>query len=150
MKLEKEIQQSKSFSSEYHKVTINILYTYSWLNSIHLKVFKPHGISTQQYNVLRILRGQLPKPASISLIQDRMIDKMSNASRLVDKLNLKNLVERKKCDIDGRQVDVIITKKGLELIDIIEEYIDAAEVNLKTITIKQAKELNRILDKLRG
>ena len=149
MELEKEIKQNKSFSSEYQKLAVNIMFTSSWLNSKQSKIFKPFGISPQQYNILRILRGQLPNPASVSLLQDRMIDKMSNASRLVDKLKLKKLVERKECKIDRRQVDIIITQRGLELLREIGKAVEVSESDFKTISIAEAKELNRILDKLR-
>ena len=150
MEIEKEIKQNKSFTSEYQKLTVNILFTSTWLGTKHNKMFKPYGISTQQYNILRILRGQLPNPASVSLLQDRMLDKMSNASRLVDKLKLKKLVERKECKADRRQVDIIITEKGLELLKTINKDVETAENEFKTITLAEAKELNRILDKLRN
>lgn len=150
MEIEKEIKQNKSFVNEYQKLTVNILFTSSWLGAKHTKMFRPYGISSQQYNILRILRGQLPNPASVSLLQDRMLDKMSNASRLVDKLKLKKLVERKECKDDRRQVDIIITEKGLELLKTINKDIEIAENEFKTITPAEAKELNRILDKLRG
>jgi DNA-binding MarR family transcriptional regulator len=149
MDLEKEIKQNKSFSSEYEKLTVNIMFTNSWLNTKQIKIFKPYGISPQQYNILRILRGQLPNPASVSLLQERMIDKMSNASRLVDKLKLKKLVERKECKADRRQVDIIITEKGLDLLKTISKDIESVENTFKTISLAEAKELNRILDKLR-
>lgn len=150
MEIEKEIKQSKNFVSEYQKLAVNIMFTNSWLNTKQNKVFKPYGISPQQYNILRILRGQLPNPASVGLLQDRMIDKMSNASRLVDKLKLKKLVDRKECKSDRRQVDIIITEKGLELLKTIDKDIHLSETTFKTITLPEAKELNRILDKLRG
>jgi len=149
MEIEKEIKQNKSFSSEYQKLVVNIMFTNSWLNTKQSKIFKPYGISPQQYNILRILRGQLPNPACVSLLQDRMIDKMSNASRLVDKLKLKKLVERKECKADRRQVDIIITDKGLDLLNTINIAVEASENNFKSISVDEAKELNRILDKLR-
>ncbi len=148
MEIEKEIKQKK-FSSEYQKLLINIMFTSSWLSNNQSKVFKPFGISPQQYNILRILRGQLPNPASVSLLQDRMIDKMSNASRLVDKLKMKHYVVRKECQEDRRQVDIVITEKGLNLLIKIDKEVEMAETNYKSITVAEAKELNRILDKLR-
>ena len=83
MKLEKEITQKK-FDNEYHKAAVNILFTYSWLNLKNSKFFREFGISPQQFNILRILRGQYPGPATVNLLIERMLDKMSNASRLVD------------------------------------------------------------------
>src|SRR5688572_20535772 len=101
MKLEEEIRQGK-FKSEHHKAVLNIIYTAGWLNGIHTRILKKYGISPQQFNILRILRGQHPKPATINLLIERMLDKMSNASRLVDKLKVKGLVERRQCDQDRR------------------------------------------------
>ncbi|MBX9853093.1 MAG: MarR family transcriptional regulator [Cytophagaceae bacterium] len=150
MELESEIKQKK-FASEYQKAAVNILYTANWLTYSHTKFMKPYKISPQQYNILRILKGQHPNAASVNLLIDRMLDKMSNASRLVEKLKQKGLVERKQCEKDRRQVDVLITKKGLDLLEKLNKEFDQAEGDyLKNITKDEAKELNRILDKLRG
>lgn len=92
MKIEDAIKQSK-FKNEYEKLVVNILYTAGWIELEISRIFKEYGITIQQYNILRILRGQYPKPATINMLIDRMIDKMSNASRLVDKLLAKKLVE---------------------------------------------------------
>ena len=120
MKLEDEIKQSK-FKSEQHKALLNVIYTASWINSIHVRILKKHSISPQQFNLLRILRGQHPKPATVNLLIDRMLDKMSNASRLVDKLVAKKFVERTQCENDRRAVDVLITKKGLSLLSALDK-----------------------------
>ena len=88
MELEKEINQKK-FRNETHKLGVNIIYTFNWLNNIQSEFFKSSGITSQQFNVLRILRGQNPNPASVKLIRERMLDKMSDASRIVEKLRLK-------------------------------------------------------------
>ncbi len=149
MELELEIKQKK-FQSEYHKASVNLLYTSSWLNGKNAKFFKKYGVSPQQFNILRILRGQHPNPAKINLLMERMLDKMSNASRLVDKLNEKGFTERKICPDDRRACDVIISGKGLDLLERIDKNIETLNREVKTITIKEAKELNRILDKLRG
>ena len=101
MKLEDEILQ-KHFRNEYHKATVNVIFSYNWLVDYQVKLFKPYGITMQQYNILRILRGQYPKPATIKLIKERMLDKMSDASRIVEKLRLKGLVERNICSNDNR------------------------------------------------
>ena len=90
MKLEEEIKQA-TFKNEFHKSIINIVYTSGWLSTILTQRLKPYDISIQQFNILRILRGQHPKPATVLLIQERMLDKMSNASRLVEKLRIKNM-----------------------------------------------------------
>ncbi len=150
MKLEEEIVQKK-FRSEQQKAVINILYTSNWLNTTHNGLMKGYGITIQQFNILRILRGQHPKPATIRLLTERMLDKMSNASRLVEKLRQKDLVERVICDHDRRQVNVSITDKGLHLLSDIDVEIQHMEKNfIGNITEEEAEELNRILDKFRG
>lgn len=94
MRLEDEIKQ-KSFRNEFHKLAVNIIYTHSWLMSKIIYMLSQYDITPQQYNILRILRGQFPSPASVSLLKSRMLDKMSDASRLVDRLVEKGLVEKK-------------------------------------------------------
>jgi|WetSurMetagenome_2_1015567.scaffolds.fasta_scaffold82013_2 MarR family transcriptional regulator, 2-MHQ and catechol-resistance regulon repressor len=149
VRLEDEIKQ-KSFKSPYQKLIVNILYTGGWMNLIQSGHFKPFGLSLPQYNVLRILRGQYPNPCSINLIIDRMLDKASNASRIVDKLVLKNLAERNICKEDRRAVDVLITKKGLDLLSEIDVKSGQWEEQFHGITSKQAEKLNELLDKFRG
>ncbi len=148
MHLEQAIQQNK-FKSEYEKVIINLLYTSGWLQVHQQRFFKGFDISPQQYNVLRILRGQHPKSATVSLIQERMLDKESNASRLIEKLKQKGYVERNECPLDRRQADVIITKQGLKLLEEIDERRDDIKTLTGTLNTKEAKELNQLLDKLR-
>jgi len=145
-----EAIKQKQFSSAWHKATVNILYTSSWLESENLRLMKPFGISPQQFNVLRILRGQHPKPGSIGLIQERMLDRMSNASRLVEKLRQKKLVDRKECPSDRRQVDVLITKKGLELLQKLDEIIKATQPGKQQLTEAEAEQLSNLLDRFRG
>jgi DNA-binding MarR family transcriptional regulator len=149
MKLEDEIKQ-KSFQSEFHRLAINVMFTSAWIQSSHLRLLKPFGLTTQQYNVLRILRGQQPNPASVSLIQERMLDKNSNASRLVDKLVAKNLIERKTCPSDRRQVDIRITSKGIELLAVMDTKLAELETSYKGITIAEAAQVSDLLDKFRG
>src|SRR5258708_7664949 len=107
-----EIRQKK-FSSEYHKMALNIIYTGNWITSVNGDRLKKHKLTPPQFNILRILRGQHPNPATVNLLIERMLDKMSNASRLVDKLKEKGLVERKTSENDRRACDVMITKRGL-------------------------------------
>ena len=148
MGIGEEIKQSK-FKTEYQKLGINLAFTSSWLDRLVAKELKQYKLTPQQYNILRILRGQHGNPATINLLTERMIDKSSNASRLVDKLLIKELVQRRECPSDRRQVDVMITKKGLDLLaklDIEEKEWSAV---LKTLSAAEAKELNRLLDKLR-
>ena len=148
MKLTEAIKQG-SFSDEYQKLVVNIIYTGNWItqrNNEHLKQF---GLTVQQYNVLRILRGQHPNPASVNLIIERMLDKMSNASRIVDKLEQKKLATRAFCKDDRRKVDVIITEKGMKLLEEIDieqkEWLKAYHALSKS----EAEEVNNLLDKLR-
>lgn len=149
MKIEDEIKQ-KHFQNVYHRLSVNILYTASWLQINHLRILKPFGITPQQFNVLRILRGQQPKAASVSLIQERMLDKSSNASRLVDKLLLKKLIDRKTCPDDRRQVDIKITEKGLQLLAELDEKMKLLDELMKSISEEEAEQTGNLLDKLRG
>lgn len=150
MKIEQAIQQKK-FRDEHHKAHINVLYTASWIHQQSLQALKPFNISWQQFNILRILRGMYPKPASVKLLTERMIDKMSNASRLVEKLKQKGLVERKACEFDRRQVDVVITQQGLDLLArasiAMEEQMDRTKDQL---TREEAIQLNELLDAMRS
>ncbi len=149
MRLEEEIKQ-KSFNSPYHRLTVNILFTASWLNTQTIRILKPFAITPQQYNVLRILRGQNQKPASVGLIQERMLDKSSNASRLIDKLVEKKLIDRKTCPEDRRQVDIKINEKGLELLENVEPLILQMDNVFKTMTEEEARVAGELIDKLRG
>lgn len=149
MRLEDEIKQKK-FKSEHHKLVLNLIYTGNWIQIDSLRFFKKYGLSSQQYNILRILRGQHPNPVNLGLIQERMLDKNSNASRLVDKLKLKKLVERKESKVDRRQIDLTITEKGLELLKEIDPEVDKLESSYGKLTDEEAKLLNDLLDKLRG
>jgi DNA-binding MarR family transcriptional regulator len=141
--------QQKKFRSEHEKLIVNLLYTSGWLQANQVRFFKQYDLSPEQYNVLRILRGQYPKATSVSLVQERMLDKMSNASRLIDKLKLKGLVSRTTCSNDRRQVDVKITEAGLNLLETIDKERDDIENLMGTLKIAEAKTLNNLLDKLR-
>ena len=147
MRLEDEIKQKK-FRSEYHKLLVNIIFTGNWVNGESIKFLKQFGISPQQYNLLRILRGRHPESASITLLTERMLDKMSNSSRLVEKLKNKGLIERIECPGDRRKVEVTINEKGLELLKTIDKYEN--EKNFRNISVSEAKQLNILLDKFRG
>lgn len=149
MSLEDDIQQQK-FEDEHHKMAVNILFTSSWLYNLNALRFKPFDITPEQYNVLRILRGSHPKQLMLAEITARMIDKSSNATRLVEKLRQKGLVKREICAENRRQVDIIITDKGLSLLAKIDKTSGQWLATLKNITRQEARELNRILDKLRG
>jgi len=148
MKLEDEIKQGK-FKSEYHKLVVNIIYTANWLTHHHSQRCKEYGITPEQFNILRILRGQHPRPATVNLLIERMLNKMSNASRLVEKLRKKGLVERLTCKEDRRACDVIIAKKGLDLLAEIDREENEWNRPISHISENEAGSLNRLLDKLR-
>jgi DNA-binding MarR family transcriptional regulator len=146
--LEEEIQQS-TFSSIKQKVLLNLIFTANWLRAGQIKLFKQHGISPEQYNVLRILRGQKGNAIGVNKIQERMLDKNSNASRLIDKLSEKGLVDRLGCKNDRRQVEIFITPKGLDLLTSLDEVMDLQEKSSINLTIGESEELNKLLNKLR-
>lgn len=140
------IDIKSSFPTEWVKASINISYTAHWLHSLSDKRFKKYGISPEQYNILRILRGA-KKAITVSDVKDRMIKKSPNTTRLMDKLCEKKFIDRTRCDSDRRVVFVKITKVGLKLLDQIP--MNDEQKVLDNITLKEAKELNRILDKIR-
>lgn len=149
MSLEHDIKQDK-FASEYHKAALNIMYTSGWLYNRNASHLKPHGITPEQFNVLRILRGSHPNKMMLSDITSRMIDKSSNCTRLVEKLRIKGLVSREICENNRRQVDIGITPKGLSLLTKIDKDSEEWVSTIKNISLAEAKELNRIMDKLRS
>jgi DNA-binding MarR family transcriptional regulator len=149
MKLEEEISQRK-FRNEAHKLAVNIIYTFNWLNSYQSDFFKKYKITGQQFNVLRILRGQHPQPATIKILKERMLDKMSDASRIVEKLRLKGYVKREISVYDRRNCDVSISDKGLTLLAEIDKENDAMDKFLAALNDEEKKQLNDLLDKLRG
>jgi DNA-binding MarR family transcriptional regulator len=149
MRIEDEIKQ-KSFTDEYSKAHVNILFTASWIGTRSAKMLKKFGISPQQFNILRILRGMQPNPGSIKTLTERMIDKSSNASRLVDKLIAKNLVVKAKSNEDSRRAEVLISSEGLRLLDEASHEMDVMNRSLaRKISVEEAHQLNQLLDKLR-
>lgn len=149
MSLENDIKQEK-FGSEYEKAAVNILFTGSWLSTRNATRLKKHGITPEQYNVLRILRGSHPGSLMLAEITARMIDKSSNCTRLVEKLRQKGLLKREVCADSRRQVDITILDKGLALLKKVDAEAGEWVNTLKNITKSDALELNRILDRLRG
>lgn len=147
-KIEDEISQDR-FESEHQKVVVNVLYTASWIDIKNIQRLKPFGISPQQFNVLRILRGAFPGALRLGDISDRMIDKNSNATRLVEKLRQKGLVKREVCAHNRRQVDIWITQEGLKLLEPIDVSMKSWMHELKGISESEVKQLNALLDKLR-
>ncbi|ACT93641.1 MarR family winged helix-turn-helix transcriptional regulator [Dyadobacter fermentans] len=148
MSIETDIKQKK-FRSPYQKLALNLVYTTKWLEYKQLESFKEHDITPQQYNVLRILRGQQGNPIKVSEITDRMLDKSSNTSRLIDKLLAKNLAKRTSCESDRRAVDVVITSEGLELLKVLDPFIEDWENRFNIISEEEAEQISALLDKLR-
>ncbi|HWW42841.1 MarR family winged helix-turn-helix transcriptional regulator [Pedobacter sp.] len=149
MELQKEIKTSR-FESVFQQAVVNVFYTYSWCTEQMKQIVAPYEITTQQFNVLRILRGQHPKPSTINLIKSRMMDKMSDASRIVDRLVQKGLVEKEINTTDKRAVDIRISRKGLSLLKRMDEEVDLSAMVSSNLTEEEALQLNLLLDKLRG
>lgn len=147
MGLEEEIKQ-KEFKSKQQRAYLNLIFTACHLNLEQTRFFKPYQLSTQQYNVLRILRGQNGKPITIGLIQERMLDVQSNASRLIDKLEEKKLVLRVACPKDKRQMDITITVIGLEILKELDDKLNNKESSI-SLTDTEADLLNDLLNKIR-
>lgn len=130
-------------------MALNLVYTTKWLEYKQLESFKEHDITPQQYNVLRILRGQQGNPIKVGDITERMLDKSSNTSRLVDKLLAKSLAKRTSCESDRRAVDVVITEEGLELLKVLDPFIEDWENRFNIISEAEAEQISALLDKLR-
>lgn len=149
MRIEDEIKQKK-FQSEHHKLLINLIFTSNWLNTLQQRFFKNYGITPQQYNVLRILKGQYPGPASVGMVQSRMLDRSSNITRLVDKLIEKQLVSRCENPANRRMQELRLTEKGMAFVaEIMESQQDEKEL-FAQISENEAKTMNDLLDKMRG
>lgn len=148
MKLEDEIKSK--FRNDYQKLAVNIIYTHSWLDTFFSKKFKEHGLTSQQFNILSILRGQHPQSATIGLLKERMLEKIPDVSRLVDRLVNKGFIDRALSKEDRRKVDITITKKGLTLLSKIDKINDEFDSLLKSLNKTEASTLNELLDKLRN
>ncbi|HEY1024838.1 MAG TPA: MarR family transcriptional regulator [Sphingobacteriaceae bacterium] len=149
MKLEQEILSNK-FESSYHKSAVNIIYTYNWLTNKFRQRLNLHAITLQQYNVLRILRGQFPNPATVNLLRERMLDRMCDASRIVDRLVQKELVTRSTNSKDRRAVDIVISTKGMDLLLMLDDKMTAADFLKDHFTEDEAALLSDLLDRFRG
>ncbi|MEY3678692.1 MAG: hypothetical protein RI924_833, partial [Bacteroidota bacterium] len=149
MRLEEEISSHK-FSSNYHRAIVNILYTHGWLTGMLRQRLDDHDITLQQYNILRILRGQFPHPATVNLLRERMLDKMSDASRIVERLFKKGLLSRSTNEKDRRAVDIFITQKGLDLLQELDQEMNMDELLKKNLKPEEAGLLSDLLDKFRG
>ncbi|WEK20584.1 MAG: MarR family transcriptional regulator [Candidatus Pedobacter colombiensis] len=149
MELQKETKTSR-FESIHQKVVVNVLFTYGWCNDQLKQVVSPYDITIQQFNILRILRGQYPNPSTINLLRSRLLDKMSDASRIVDRLVQKELALKEMNPDDKRAVDILISQKGLALLKQMDGEIDLSAMTASNLTPGEAEMLNVLLDKMRG
>lgn len=149
MALEDNIQQD-AFPNEREKVLVNILYTHSHLVNALNEQLKEYNLTRQQYNVLRILRGQYPKAISVNNVKERMIEKMSDTSRIVDRLKIKELISKTTNTKDKRQSSISINSNGLQLLDTLDEIITNFELEHIQLDLADAKTLNQLMDKIRG
>jgi len=148
MGIDTDIQQNK-FLNNYQRASVNILFTYGWMMEKIKEILEPADITPQQFNILRILRGSHPKPLSTLQIRERMLDKMSDTSRIVDRMIAKGLVNKAISRKDRRLVDIIISPKGLKLIRKLDSRQRELDEILKNISAKEAATLSKILDKVR-
>ena len=147
MGIEQDIQQP-NFRNDFQKMGINLLFTANWLNEQIGKMLSEEGVTQQQYNILRILRGSTT-PLSTLKIRERMLDKMSDTSRIVDRLIAKELVVKNTCEKDKRLVDITLSPKGISLVDQLDQYNERIDALLKGINESEAQMMNQILDKIR-
>lgn len=148
MSIEKDISQRK-FGSEFQKAMINLIYTHNWMMERMKLFFEKADLTPQQFNILRILRGAA-QPLSTLQIRQRMLDKMSDTSRIVDRLIKKGLTKKVVCKTDRRLVDVSITEKGLKLLDKLDEAQNELDSIVSQLSETEARELNNLLDKIRN
>ena len=149
MGIDKDIQQAK-FRNIYQKAGINLIYTLGWLKDRTRPIFESEDITPQQFNILRILRGSYPQPLSTLQIRERMLEKMSDTSRIVDRLITKGLVKKLTCKTDRRLVDVVISDKGKKLLERLDARQDEMDGVLQNLTEKEAATLSDLLDKIRN
>ncbi len=148
MGIEKDIQQAK-FRNAHQKAAVNLIYTLSWMKDKIKCIIEVEDITSQQFNILRILRGSFPQPLSTLQIRERMLEKMSDTSRIVDRLIAKGLVKKVICKNDRRLVDVIITDKGKKLLERLDARQDEIDGILGNLSEKDANILSDLLDKIR-
>lgn len=148
VKLEQALQTNK-FKNERHKVSLNILYTAWWLKTLVNSELKKFGLTHEQYNVMRILNGKHPEKMCIKDIAGRMIEKNSNVPRIVDRLEIKKLIQRNQSDVDGRQTMIVLTDNGLSLLRESTTKVDALHTSMMVLTEAEATQLNGLLEKMR-
>ena len=148
MGISEDLKQS-NFQSEAQKAIVNAIYTGNWIVQKQQELLKPFGLTVQQYNVLRILKGQHGNQMTVLAITERMLDKMSNASRLVDKLLEKKLVLRRECPQDRRAVDILILPAGLDLLKEVDQVQQDWGKHFDALGVKRLEEMNQLLDEFR-
>lgn len=148
LRIEEEIKSR--FRNERHKATVNLIYTNNVIEERIRGLLRQFGLSTQQFNVLRILRGQNGAAVPISLIRERMLDKNSDASRIVDRLESKNLLVCQASENDRRRRDVKISDRGLKLLKDVGSVESELDASLNQLSEKEVTQLNKLLDKIRG
>lgn len=149
MTLEKEILQARPFRNDYHRASVNLIYTGKWMWQFATDMLREYTLTPQQYNILRILRGIYPAPLGILQIRKRMLDRMSDASRIVEVLRKKGLVERNICEDNRRKTDVLITPAGMQRLEEIEKENDRMDMRLSSLNEQEIAQLNFLLDKVR-
>jgi DNA-binding MarR family transcriptional regulator len=149
MEIGKEINSNK-FENNHQKSIVNLIYTYGWITNLLRQQLNRYDITLQQYNVLRVLRGQRPNPATINLIKERMLDKMSDASRIVDRLVQKELVDRTVNTNDRRAVDIVITNKGIDILSKLDAELLFDQILNEDFNNTDAGILSDLLDKMRS
>lgn len=149
MKLEEELKM-REIQDAHHRATLNVIFTGAWMSERMNSLLKPFGISEQQYNILRILRGQKGKAISLQDISERMVHKMSNTTRLVEKLRVKGLVDRQVCPSNRRKVDISILPKGLKLLESTSKELTEMNQSFRnSLSAEEASTLAYLLDKMR-
>jgi len=149
MEIKKAIGQTKPFRNSRHQVIVNVLYTHGWLIAQLKAFFKPFGITEKQYNILRILNGA-QKPISTSIIRNRLLDKMSDTTRVIDRMIKKGWVQKTVNEADRRLVDITLSPKGKELLAHVDNHLPDLDKIVETLTPDQANTLSDLLDSMRG
>lgn len=149
MDIKSAIKQKAPFRSAHHKAFVNLMFTHGWLISQSKTFFKAHGITQQQYNILRILNGS-KKPLTTSNIRDRLLDKMSDTTRVIDRMIKKGLVQKKTNTEDRRLVDITMTQHGQDILKNVDKKAEDIDQTVGNLTIAEAEQLSDLLDKCRG
>lgn len=148
MKIEDELKTNR-FKNEQHKAILNIYFTSYWFKTLVTSALKPFGITPEQFNVMRILKGSEETPLCVKSIAERMIERNSNVSRIIDKLESKAYIKKSNSEKDRREVTISLSSSGNEVLQNINQIIDSLQENSIHLEEHEAKELNQLLDKMR-